>query len=94
MTKDRIIDEMKRALEKVTEQSASDQVVSEDTLLREGLGLDSFAALELLFELEEAMDVSIPQDAAAGFKTVGDVVNFVLTQHASAARPVAGSAAP
>jgi acyl carrier protein len=41
------------------------------------LGLDSFAAVEMIFDLEEKFDIQIPynsNDARMEFETVGDVV--------------------
>lgn len=40
------------------------------------LGLDSFAAVEMIFDLEEKFDIQIPynsNDARLDFETVGDV---------------------
>ena len=44
------------------------------------LGLDSFAAVEMIFDLEEKFDIQIPynsNDARMGFETVGDVVEAI-----------------
>lgn len=40
------------------------------------LGLDSAAALRLLVDLEEALDVEIDDEDAARLATVGDVLDF------------------
>ena len=40
----------------------------------EDLGVDSLDALEILFELEDDLDVSIPDTAARALKNVGEVV--------------------
>jgi len=43
------------------------------------LGIDSPKALQLLVELEEALDVEISDEAAARMDTVGDVLGYVAT---------------
>jgi len=40
------------------------------------LGIDSPKALELLVELEEALDVEISDEEAARMETVGDVLDY------------------
>lgn len=85
MNRDEIVHRMSEAFAKVTEQTPPE--MSDDLRLKEGLGLDSFSALELLFELEESLSIRIPQDQSAAFQTVGDVVAFVQAQLQSAAAP-------
>ncbi len=44
------------------------------------IDLDSFAAVEMIFDLEERFDIQIPynsNDARAEFETIGDVVNAI-----------------
>ena len=45
--------------------------------LREDLGLDSMAVIELLYRIEEAFDLQIPDQDLVGLTTVGHVVNYV-----------------
>lgn len=78
MTRDVIVERMAEAFTKVTEQQPPP--MTDDLLLKEGLGLDSFSALELLFELEESLGLRIPQEQASTFKTVGDIVAFAQAQ--------------
>ncbi len=66
---------MTDALAKVTGNIPS--ALSESTRLRDDLGLDSFAGLELVFEIEDRTQIRIPQEAASQFRTVGDVVTFI-----------------
>lgn len=83
-SRDAIVGKLLEAFVKVTEKDPASVSLMDETKLREDLGLDSFAALELLFELEEMLNVRIPQDAAATFATVGDVVAYVQAQLAAA----------
>jgi acyl carrier protein len=45
--------------------------------LRKDLGLDSLAMIELLFKIEEAFDLEIPNDDLSQITTVGDVIAYV-----------------
>ena len=45
--------------------------------LRDDLGLDSLSMIELLFKIEEAFDLEIPNDDLSKINTVGDVVEYV-----------------
>jgi acyl carrier protein len=48
-----------------------------DNRLRDDLGLDSIATIELLFKLEEVFDMQIPDEDLKGLTTVGHVVQYV-----------------
>ena len=45
--------------------------------LREDLGLDSMATIELLFKIEEAFDLQIPDQDLQTLATVGQVTAYV-----------------
>lgn len=55
--------------------------------LREDLGLDSMAVIELLYRIEEAFDLQIPDQDLVGLTTVGHVVNYVEKRLGKAATP-------
>lgn len=80
LTRDAIVDKLRTALARTTTSTSAAPVVSESARLREDLGLDSFAAIELVFEVEDLLDVRIPQSAAVGFQTVADVVSYVSAE--------------
>lgn len=48
-----------------------------NTKFVEDLGLDSLEDVELIMELEEEFGVAIPDDEAAGFRTVADVIEYL-----------------
>ena len=48
--------------------------------LPDDLGLDSMAVIELLYRIEEAFDLQIPDEDLAGLTTVGHVVGYVETR--------------
>ncbi len=45
--------------------------------LREDLGLDSLAIIELLYRIEEAFNLSIPDEDLEKLQTVGDVIVYI-----------------
>lgn len=57
--------------------------------LRDDLGLDSMAVIELLYRIEEAFDLQIPDQDLAGLTKVGHVVMYVEKRQGKS-----GSAAP
>jgi acyl carrier protein len=58
--------------------------------LRDDLGLDSMATIELLFRIEEAFDLQIPDEDLHKLVTVADVIGYVEAKLApsSTAAPV------
>ena len=52
-------------------------VLDLETRLREDLGADSLDLLELVFELEQELGVSIADAEAAELRTIGDAVRYV-----------------
>ena len=83
-SRDTIMEKLLAAFVKVTGREQGSVSLAESTKLRDDLGLDSFAAIELVFELEDMVGVRIPQDAASSFQTVGDVVSYVIGQRSVA----------
>jgi len=45
--------------------------------LANDLGMDSFGAIEVVFELEDKFDIKIPEEDIRKVKTVGDIVTYV-----------------
>lgn len=62
-------------LSKLTGKDRSE--IKPDSELTAGLGIDSPMALQLLFELEEALNIEITDEEAAAMETVGDVLKQV-----------------
>ena len=56
--------------------------------LRDDLGLDSMAVIELLYRIEETFDLQIPDQDLVGLTTVGHVVNYVGKRLGKTASPV------
>ena len=57
--------------------SCEEDKVTLDASLSDDLGADSLDAVELNMALEEAFDISIPDEELANFKTVSDIVTYI-----------------
>ncbi len=58
---------------------APDTIFPEQRLV-EDLKVDSFASIELVFELEDQVGLEIPDKDFINLKTVGDVVTYVRSR--------------
>ena len=48
-----------------------------DSRLAEDLGVDSFGAVELLFEIEEAFGLTIPDSDIGKVRSVADIITYL-----------------
>ncbi len=55
--------------------------------LRDDLGLDSMAVIEMLYRIEEVFNLQIPDQDLVGLTTVGQVIAYVQGQVASPKAP-------
>lgn len=66
---------------KLVELVAKQICVSKEKVVRSAtfvdLGADSLDVAELIMEIEDAFDVSIPEEAMGSIKTVGDVIDYL-----------------
>jgi len=53
--------------------------IRDDSKLVEDLGLDSFDTIELVFDLEEKVGISIPDTELKNIKTVRHIVDYIVT---------------
>ena len=53
----------------------------------DSLAIDSLDKINISFEVEEAFDIEIPDDALGSLKTVGDVVTGVSKIRSASAKP-------
>lgn len=65
---------------------ALDQI-NPETRLAEDLGVDSFGAVELMFELEEAFGLKIPDSDIEHVRKVKDIVEYLATWLAKKPKP-------
>lgn len=75
--KNKIFDALASAVQEVL---AVDTTVSHDDLFIETYGMDSLDAVEVVIEVEEALDASIDEDRLAHVRTVNDFVEAVYAQ--------------
>ncbi|MCR9294335.1 MAG: acyl carrier protein [bacterium] len=67
-----------RVIDIVAEQLGVDkEKVSRDTHFVNDLGADSLDTVELVMELEEEFDISIPEDSAEKIQRVGEAIDFI-----------------
>ncbi|MDR1821608.1 MAG: acyl carrier protein [Oscillospiraceae bacterium] len=55
----------------------AESAVNEDTNIKEDLGADSLAVVELVMAIEDAFGISINEEKMAEIQTVGDIVTLV-----------------
>ena len=69
-----------KVIEVVCEQmGVSADKVSAETSFVQDLGADSLDTVELVMELEEKFETSIPEEEAEKIQTVGDAVSFLTS---------------
>lgn len=67
-----------RVIEIVSEQLGVEKdKVTPDTHFVNDLGADSLDTVELVMELEEEFDITIPDDAAEKIQKVGEAIEFI-----------------
>lgn len=67
-----------KVIEIISKQLKKDpKSIGLDTRLIEDLGADSLDVVELLMAFEEEFDLTVPDEEAIRFKTVGDIVSFI-----------------
>lgn len=70
-----IVDKIIQALSEYLKRDAS--TINTSHHLRDDLGLDSMAVIELLYKIEETFDLQIPDQDLVGLATVGSVASYV-----------------
>lgn len=67
-----------RVIDIVSEQLGVDKAkITPDTSFVNDLGADSLDTVELVMELEEEFDISIPDEAAEKIQKVGEAIKFI-----------------
>ena len=54
-----------------------EEKITAQTDIAEDLGADSLDVVELMMSVEEEFGITIAEDEAKGFKTVGDVARYI-----------------
>jgi acyl carrier protein len=84
-TEDRVVDEQRnskkteeRVIEIVCENlGVNKEQVTRNTSFIEDVGADSLDIVELVMELEEEFEITIPDEQAEKIKTVGEAIDYI-----------------
>ncbi|MFD5466261.1 acyl carrier protein [Kitasatospora sp. NPDC127059] len=76
-TKDEVLEGLAEIVNEIAGIPAED--VQEDKSFTDDLDVDSLSMVEVVVAAEERFDVKIPDDEVKNLKTVGDAVNYILT---------------
>jgi acyl carrier protein len=72
-----------RVIEIVSENlGVNKEQVTRSTSFMEDLGADSLDIVELVMELEEEFEITIPDDQAEKIKTVGEAIDYIEKEQA------------
>lgn len=52
--------------------------ISEDMSLNSEIGLDSFAVISMIAEIEDRLHVTIPDYEISSFQTLSDIANYIF----------------
>jgi len=77
MTNQQIEGKIKEILAK--KLGIGEETIASDSRLAEDLGVDSFGAIELMFEIEEAFGLKIPDSDIEHVRRVNDITAYVAT---------------
>lgn len=75
MTDRAIVAKIIQALAEYLKRDAA--LIKDADHLRDDLGLDSMAVIELLYKIEETFNIQIPDQDLQGLSTVGSVASYV-----------------
>ena len=75
---DELFDQMKKLI--VDKLDVDEAKITMDASFRQDLGADSLDTYELVYAIEEEMNVSIPDEKANEFETVKDAYDYIKSQ--------------
>ena len=75
---DDLFDKMKKLIAEKLE--VEEDKISRESSFRQDLGADSLDTYELVYAIEEEMGISIPDEKANEFETVGDALDYIKSQ--------------
>jgi acyl carrier protein len=64
----------------IDQLQADESSITLETHLMKDLEADSLDAVEIIMAIEDEFEIEVPDEAAEGFQTVGDIVKFVEEQ--------------
>ena len=75
---DELFEKMKKLIADKLE--VSEDKITPDASFRQDLGADSLDTYELVYAIEEELGVSVPDEKAAEFETVGNAYDFIKAE--------------
>jgi acyl carrier protein len=75
---DDLFEKMKKIIAEKLE--VEDDKITMESSFRQDLGADSLDTYELVYAIEEEMGISIPDEKANEFETVGDAIDYIKSQ--------------
>lgn len=78
MKKEDILEKLKEIIASIMKTDVSG--ASRESRLKEDLRADSLDKINMLMALEEAYDIEMDEEEALTFKTVGDVVDYLVKE--------------
>ncbi|MFW5710630.1 MAG: acyl carrier protein [Spirochaetia bacterium] len=75
---DEVFEKVKKLIAEKLE--VEEEKIKPEASFRQDLGADSLDTYELVYAIEEEMGITIPDEKANEFETVGDAVEFLKTQ--------------
>ena len=74
---------LEKVIKLISERFSVDVLkITKDTTFQEDLGADSLDVVELVMELEDAFGIQISDEDAEQIVTIGDAVNYIVSQQA------------
>lgn len=70
-----VFDKVKELI--VDQLGVEEDEVTAEANIQDDLGADSLDIVDLIQTIEDEYDLSIPDDAVEGIKTVGDIVSYI-----------------
>lgn len=74
---------LEKVIQLISERFSVDVLkITKDTTFQEDLGADSLDVVELVMELEDTFGIQISDEDAEQIVTIGDAVNYIVSQQA------------
>ncbi|NIZ40427.1 acyl carrier protein [Entomospira nematocerorum] len=78
-TEEELFEELKKII--VSKLKIDDATkVTREARFREDLNADSLDTYDLVYSIEEQMEITIPPEKATDFEKVGDALDFIVSQ--------------
>ncbi len=70
-----MIDKLKEIFARYSD--AETEEITADTVILRDLGLNSYSIIEIINDIEDELNIEIPDSILPDIKTVGDIVNYL-----------------